>query len=428
AATPTPPAKAAFPGVPDTLAGEHLAWILHAIVSQDGVVTTADVERRLHASFLAAVPAAQFLAVSKSLASLNPISVLSVTGTELSLVAKLATKQGPLIATVLVDAPTQQLVGLLFAPDAPRPKTFAEAVQMAEQLAPRAQLLVAALDQGTCKPLHATTSKQPLAIGSTSKLYVLLALVDRILAGKATWDDELAVRDDWKSLPSGITQDEPVGTQLTLRTYAERMISISDNTATDHLLYTLGRKPVEAALRATRHASPARNVPFLGTRELMLFKLGMPDAEIERYRKLPEAKRRAYLDTTLAGKHPDLTQVAAWTTGRRIDQLEWFASADDVCRAMGTLWQRAQRDAAKPLLDVLAKNAGIAVDQAAWPYLGFKGGSEPGVINLTWLARRADDRWFVVVLTANAPDATVDHAKVSAVAQGVFELLATPTP
>ena len=78
------------------------------------------------------------------------------------------------------------------------------------------------------------------------------------------------------------------------------------------------------------------------------------------------------------------------------------------------------------MLDVLGKNSGIELDKAAWPYVGFKGGNEPGVLNLTWLARRADDKWFVIVLTANAPDATVDEPKVLGVAQGVFELLATP--
>jgi beta-lactamase class A len=420
------PARATFPGLPDTVAGEHLAWILHAIVNEGGAVKQADVQTRLHASFLAAVPADQFVAVSKSLGELGPIEVKSVKGTELSLVAKLQTKQGPLLALVEVDEPTKQVVGLLFKPDAgdaPKPKTFAEAIEMMEKVAPRAQLLVAALDKGRCKSMHATKSKQPLAIGSTTKLYVLLGLVDRILAGKATWDDELAVRDDWKSLPSGITQNDAAGTKLTLQTFAERMLSISDNTATDHLLYFVGRKQVESALRATKHAAPARNVPFLSTRELFLFKLGMPDDEIERYRKLPEAKRRAYLDTTLAGQQPDITKAEDWKTARRIDQLEWFASADDLCRAMGTLWLRGQKDAAKPVLDVLAKNAGIEFDQAAWPYVGFKGGSEPGVLNLTWLARRADDKWFVVVLTANAPDATVDDSKVLGIAQGLFELL-----
>lgn len=415
-----------FPGLPDTLAGEHLAWILDAIVNRDGVVATAEVERRLHAEFLAAVPAEQFVDTSKSLTALAPFEVKSVEGTELALVAKVQSGKGPLIASVEVDPTTKQMVSLLFKPDVARPSSFAEAVEMTERLAPQAQLLVARLDGGACKPMHATTSTQPLAVGSTFKLYVLLALVDQIVAGKARWDDELAVRDAWKSPLSDGTVNDPAGTKLTLRTYAERMISISDNSATDHLLYSVGRKQVEAAMRATKHATPKLNMPLFSTREMSLFKLGMPDAEIDRYRTLSEAKRRAYLDKTLAGKAPDLAHTASWTAGRRIDQIEWFASADDLCRAMATLWQRAQQDAARPLLDVLALKPGIGLDAATWPYVGFKGGGEPGVLNLTWLARRADGQWFVVVLTANAPDATVEYANLRGVAEGVFELLAKP--
>src|SRR5688500_12331272 len=169
---PAPPApvKATFAGVPDTVAGEHLAWILSA-VAKDGVVTKAEVERRLHASFLAAVPADKFVAVTKSLAALNPLAVTSVEGNELTLLAKLTSSKGPLLAIVNVDAETKQVTGMVFKPDTPTPKTFGEALQMAEKLAPQAQLLVAELDaKGTCKPLHATASKQPLAIGSTFKL------------------------------------------------------------------------------------------------------------------------------------------------------------------------------------------------------------------------------------------------------------------
>ncbi len=421
------PSKASYPGLPDTVAAEHLAWLLDAIVNRRGVITQAEVDKRLHAKFLAAVPADKFIELTKSLVALGVIEVKSAKGSELSLRAQLATKQGSLLALVEVDPDTKQVVGLLFRPDpgdAPKPTTFAEALDMTAKLAPHAQLLVAAVDKGTCKPLHATASKQPLAIGSTFKLYVLLGLVDKILAKKATWQDEIEIRDDWKSLPSGVTQNDTAGSKLSIKTLAERMISISDNTATDHLLYSIGRKQAEAALRSTKHAAAALNVPMFSTRELFLFKLGMSDSEIDRFRMLPEAKRREYLDTTLAGQKPDITKAEGWNNARYIDQLEWFAAAGDLCNAMGALWKRGQKEPAKPLFDVLAKNPGIEIDPKAWPYIGFKGGSEPGVINLTWLVRRSDDKWFSVVLTANAPEGTVDHGRATAIAAGVFELLA----
>ncbi|MBC7978620.1 MAG: serine hydrolase, partial [Myxococcales bacterium] len=257
----------------------------------------------------------------------------------------------------------------------------------------------------------------------TFKLYVLLGLVDRILAGKATWTDELAVRDAWKSLPSGVTQNEPPGTKHPLQQYAERMISISDNTAADHLLYSLGRRTVETAVRSTGHTQPARNQPFLSTRELFVLKLGAP-AELTRYLTLPEARRRDYLDRTLAGKAPALDLAGDWKTARQIDKLEWFASAEDLCRLMGTLWTRAQQPKGAPLLGVLAKNPGLPIDAKIWPYVGFKGGSEPGVINMTYLLKRSDDQWFVVTLGFNADEgAALEDEKIYSLAVAVIDLL-----
>jgi beta-lactamase class A len=421
------PAKAAFPGAPATPAGDQLAWVLDAIVSRQGKVDRAELEAHFHASFLAKVPVEQALTIFAQMArQLANLVIVEAKGTDEQLVARVTASGTKLRISLALDPASRQIAGLLIQRDvdeSPRPQSFEEAIRTIAGLAPKAQLLVAALDNGTCKPLQELAATDELAIGSTFKLYVLLGLVDRILAGKAAWTDELAVRDDWKSLPSGITQNEPPGTRHPLRTFAERMISISDNTAADHLLYTVGRKEVEAAVRATKHARPALDTPFLSTRELFVWKLGMPSAEVERYLKLPEARRRDYLDRTLAGKPPSIDIAGAWKTARRIDTLEWFASAEDLCRAMATLWTRAQDPRAAPLLEVLAKNPGLPIDAKVWPYVGFKGGSEPGVINMTYLLRRDDDRWFVVTLGFNAAEGgTLDDAKIFNLAAGVIEL------
>ena len=122
---------------------------------------------------------------------------------------------------------------------------------------------------------------------------------------------------------------------------------------------------------------------------------------------------------------PTLEGVEAWTDPRRIDVLEWFASAEDLCRVMATLAARAAKsEKAKPLLDVLAKNPGLEIDAKVFPYIGFKGGSEPGVMNLTWLLRRDDDKWFVVSLGFNATAAPVfEDAKIIGYATGLIELV-----
>jgi beta-lactamase class A len=424
------PAKATFPGAPATPSGDQLAWTLDAIVRRHGKPERAEFEAHFHATFLAQVPIERLQKIFEDLGhELTDLAITSVEGGDDELVAHVTSggQKLKLKVTLALDPASKQISGLLFAGDletSARPQSFAEALRTIAGLAPKAQFLVAALDKGTCKPLHELAVTDELAIGSTFKLYVLLGLVDRIAAGKATWNDEIAVRDDWKSLPSGVTQNEPPGTKRSLATLAERMISISDNTAADHLLYTVGRKEVEAAVRAAKHAKPALDTPFLSTRELFLFKLGMPAPEVERYLKLPEARRRDYLDKTLAGKAPRADLAGEWKTARRTDKLEWFASSEDLCHVMATLWTRAQAPKGAPLLGVLAKNPGLPIDATVWPYIGFKGGSEPGVINMTYLLRRDDNQWFVVTLGFNAAEGgALDDQQIFNVAAGVIDLV-----
>jgi len=60
---------------------------------------------------------------------------------------------------------------------------------------------------------------------------------------------------------------------------ANRMISISDNTATDHLLLTVGREAVESIQAAMGHSAPGLNAPFITTRELFVLKVTADDTQ-----------------------------------------------------------------------------------------------------------------------------------------------------
>lgn len=425
---PAAPTKPGFPGAPATATGDQLAWVLDALIKRHGKLERAEIEAHFDASFLAKLPVEQTLKIFEQMSpQLADLALVDASSDDEQLVAHV-TAGGVKLRIQLSLAPaTRKIAGLLIQRDVdtgPAPESFGEALRAAAALAPKAQLLVAALDRGACKPQQELAASEPLAIGSTFKLYVLVALADRILAGKAAWNDEIAVRDDWKSLPSGITQNEPPGTKRSLATLAERMISISDNTAADHLLYTLGRRTVEAAVRATGHKSPALDTPFLSTRELFVLKLGLKPDEVERYTRLPEPRRRDYLDKTLATRAPSIDIAGSWKTARWVDKIEWFASANDLCRTMAALWTRAQDPKTARVLDVLAKNPGLPIDTKVWPYVGFKGGSEPGVVNMTYLLRRDDDRWFVVTLGFNAAEGNaLDDAKIFHLVGGVIELL-----
>lgn len=51
----------------------------------------------------------------------------------------------------------------------------------------------------------------------------------------------------------------------------------------------------------------------------------------------------------------------------------------------------------------------MAFDLTQWSYIGFKGGSEPGVLSLSWLLQRADGRWFSIVAIANDSMRPIDE-------------------
>jgi len=62
----------------------------------------------------------------------------------------------------------------------------------------------------------------------------LLNVAATVGDGTISWDTPVTIDDALDSLPSGDTQDLEPGAERTVRELAEVMISVSDNTATDH--------------------------------------------------------------------------------------------------------------------------------------------------------------------------------------------------
>jgi hypothetical protein len=107
----------------------------------------------------------------------------------------------------------------------------------------------------------------------------------------------------------------------------------------------------------------------------------------------------------------------------RIDEIEWFATRADLCRAMATLHAAAGRPDLAPIQEILALNPQAPLDPAAWPYCGFKGGDELGVLSGAWLLRRADDRWFSMSVGLADPTQAIDENTATALIAGASELL-----
>ncbi|SIO02692.1 Beta-lactamase class A [Parasphingorhabdus marina DSM 22363] len=261
---------------------------------------------------------------------------------------------------------------------------------------------------------------QQLAIGSTFKLYVLAELSRQIRAGNRKWDD--VVQLDRKSLPSGLLQNWPDGSALTLQTLATLMISISDNSATDMLIAQLGRSNIGTLVRRSGHTRPDRMLPLLTTLEA--FALKMPaNADLrDIWTKASEAAQSDLLDQNQERLGLDDVSAANLATApRHIDTVEWFASPSDITRLLQMLHQTDD-----PVVrQILAINSLIPPgDALRWDQIGGKGGSEPGVVAFAFLAQARSGQIHAVSGSWNNNREPVDNAKFLALMNRLLNLLA----
>jgi beta-lactamase class A len=362
-------------------------------------------------SFLRQVPEAQLQSVTQQLIAqhgaarrLVRIEAESATSGTLFVEMERATLR---LQMAIERTPPHQIIGLLVAGVEVAGDTPAAVAREIAALPGETSFAVARLGSGAPTLLAGHAPERALAIGSTFKLFILAELSRQVQAGQRRWSD--VVRIDRRSLPSGQLQDWPEGAPVTLHTLAALMISVSDNTATDILLHLTGRENVEAMMGRMGVAAPARNRPFLGTLELFALKAA-PEAEQRAFIAANEDERRRLLRTRYAGiRPPDIDPSLFGGQPLRIGELEWFASASDLARVMD--WMRRHAD--EPAREIMAINDGLPGGRAAQGagYVGFKGGSEPGVINLTWLVRNAAGTWHVVTGSWNNPAAPVEEAR-----------------
>ncbi len=75
---------------------------------------------------------------------------------------------------------------------------------------------------------------------STIKLPILIAFYEDVDAGKVSLDETLVMKSDLVASGSGTMQDRPDGTRFSIRETVDKMITISDNTATNMIIERLG--------------------------------------------------------------------------------------------------------------------------------------------------------------------------------------------
>jgi len=302
------------------------------------------------------------------------------------------------IAVVLIRLDAQgRITALFFRHYIARLISVEAAIAMLRGFPGKASLLL--LEGGS--EVAAVQPDASLAIGSAFKLSVLAALKAEIAAGRRSWGETVRLRPEWKSLPSGVLQNSPDGTELTLQRLAELMISISDNTATDALIHILGRALVEAV-------APPRNRPFLTTREAFVLKDPANRDLLDRYRGGNEAARRMVIEE--AARRP-LPGAGAFSAQPAAPDVEWFYSAREVCAALTAV-------ADLPLMGI---NSGPA-RASDWARVAYKGGSEPGILNLSSLVQHRSGKSYCLVTTWNN-ESPLREIRLIALHTGLLELL-----
>jgi beta-lactamase class A len=414
---------------PDTSVGRQAHWLI-GVVAHPPVPVPA-LKAHFDATFLAQIPASR---LNSTFALVQGLRLDSITNSTPDTIAFVVTANHGLRLAVSMATDTRGLIsGLLLRPaslKAPTvPTTWSGVDSMIHSVAPQVRLLVAAVHGNTCQPIHASGATTPASLGSAFKLYVLDALARAIAAGKVSWNQPLAVTSQVKSLPSGILQDDPDGTRVSVRQVATDMISISDNTAANMLMALLGRHAVEAATRASGMADSALDVPFLTTRELFVLKLhGWPELA-KRYLARDAAGRQAMLSGTVDRIPLSALSAVPWTQPRDIGSIEWFASPTDICHVFASLAALAGQPGLAPLAGILERNdGGMNLDSSRWRPVWFKGGSEPGVLTLSYLATTRTGRAYVASVLAASPSAPLvqDSAvlTLTAAVKGALQLAA----
>ncbi len=314
-------------------------------------------------AFLQQVPPAKLDAVTQSvLASSGKLRAVKETTDPQKY--EIVFEKGTWDATiVVVDG---KIEGLLVRPGSTPVASIDEAVAPFRALPGRFGFTVIA----DGKTLASAGEGDALAVGSAFKLAVLVELRDRIeKQKKLSWESVIKLDPKWKSLPSGMLQEWPAQTPLTVQTLASLMISISDNTATDSLIHLLGRGSLA-------HYGSGQFHPFLTTADMFRLKGKGNDTLLERFQTASPGQRETML--TEVEKLP-LPRAEDYPKGVTALDVEWFFSPAELCAYMSKVHD----------LPLMGINPGIA-KKSDWDHVAFKGGSEPGVMSMTtWVAKGA---------------------------------------
>jgi len=259
------------------------------------------------------------------------------------------------------------------------------------------------------------------AIGSSFKLFILGTLASEVNEDRRGLSNVMRLRSDLTGPPHSEMAEWPVESPVTLHTLALKMIWQSDNTATDHLHFLLGRKRIERQMKIMGNRNAAWNVPLLSTREMTMLrdkKTGMLGVA---YDSLDEDAKRKFLAEHFQGV-VDYDAIDFDAGAYKV--AEWYATPLDMAYALD--WIRKNTEDGQPahsLRAVLTVDPKLPHDPQTWPFVGFKGGSEDQLLAGNWLLQNKNGKWYSMHLYYNNPHGKVDQAQMIGAIGATFKAI-----
>ncbi len=368
------------------------------------------------ASFRDKVPKAQFATIVEKLkATLGaPQKIESLTATSAwSADLVVGYERGTASVRLVIDPEAPHAAtGLLITGTGARDDSLAKVEAEFRTLPGASGFGLYALGNGKPEPILEYRADVAAPLGSAFKLWVLAELARQVAADERHWAD--VVKAGPPSLPSGVLQTWPAESPVTVQTLATLMISISDNTATDTLLSTLGRAKIDAMAEAV-----GGSVPVMTTREMFALK---GDAALTKAWAAGSVDERRALLVDNAVKISTAKLDPGVFAGKpvAIDSVEWFASPAAMAGVLDRL-----RGADATTRAVLAVNPGVDPAIAKrFGYVGFKGGGEPGVLTLNYLVQAKDGRWYAATGNWHRADDAVNEVRFAGLMGRALALLA----
>ncbi|MFK7841676.1 MAG: serine hydrolase [Sphingorhabdus sp.] len=375
-------------------------------------------------NFRNAVPPEQFRSLVQQVVTQNgPALEIASINARSSNSASLKVRFAKSIGTMNIDlenAAPHRISGLLLTSFEADANSLADVLAAIDKLPGRQGLQIQRLDRMDQPALATLDPNGRYAIASTFKLYILAELDRAVRAGERRWSD--VVRLGPKSHPTGVSQNWPDDSPVTLHTLATLMISISDNSATDTLIKVIGQDGLGKIVADVGHHNPADLRPFLMTRQASALKMPVHQSRRETYFAANPASREGLLASmdsalTLSSIDPRILT----SKPNFIAKLEWFASPADVVRLLAYL----HRNASTETKDILTINPGIGAAAAQkWNYFGYKGGSEPGVLSYSFLLRSKSGIDYAVSVNWNNEQQSLQESELLALTTRMVNLLA----